>query len=619
MRPIPYFLFFIFWFLFSWFTPTTAYWRDSGEFVLSATYLDIAHPAGFPLYSQLANIFTHIPFGAIPWRVNLFSTFLASLSLALAYVLCNKIILKSFNAPIRLANICSLIPVLTLSFSSAFLRQAYQAEVYMLNLVTLEILLIVFLHWLYTKDKRFLHITAFLAGLFLGNHISIVLAYLLILPILLIYFRSIVPFLVRAILLFTLGASVYLYIPLRAQTTPPLNTGQVINFERFYNLITNQRDWKVRSTEAQGNIPTAIESNFFIFNENILQRISKDFKTLTKEIPLQEMILAFLGMCLLLYSSSVTGYTILAVGISNWIFFAGWHPDPWLVLILSIGICLASLIVALCMKLQYFAVKSKLPIALAFASLIFIILGSYRPSFAKELLAFKTDQSVREEGKSMLKNVASNAYFLTEPSLFLLHYMTDIEGYRDDIKIIYLLDLYYPELFNRKTFTDQNGNSFSPELLPLPHTPNLQNVSGFINFALKSSSVELEPVTLLSHQLKDILQLTKDGTLLIKAGQNINVNKDFFETSLKNLENLILAFYKAPRIIALDIASRIELRAMLLADLYYQIGMPLRSVQILKLLCNQPNKELCFAPVENNLNAYGELLYYKSNEINIGN
>jgi hypothetical protein len=57
--------------------PNFPLWRDTPEFVLVAFYQDIAHPAGFPFYGMLSNLFTMLPFGTITWRVNLFSMSLA--------------------------------------------------------------------------------------------------------------------------------------------------------------------------------------------------------------------------------------------------------------------------------------------------------------------------------------------------------------------------------------------------------------------------------------------------------------------------------------------------------------------------------------------------------------
>ena len=56
---------------------------DNGEFQLVAAVLGVAHPPGYPLHTLLGRLMTWIPFGSIPWRVNLLSALLAAATLAL--------------------------------------------------------------------------------------------------------------------------------------------------------------------------------------------------------------------------------------------------------------------------------------------------------------------------------------------------------------------------------------------------------------------------------------------------------------------------------------------------------------------------------------------------------
>src|SRR5262249_52822733 len=63
--------------------PTSVYWRDASEFVILGFFLDVAHPAGFPLFSQLSNLFALLPLGRIAWRVTSFCCLIAVLDLVL--------------------------------------------------------------------------------------------------------------------------------------------------------------------------------------------------------------------------------------------------------------------------------------------------------------------------------------------------------------------------------------------------------------------------------------------------------------------------------------------------------------------------------------------------------
>ncbi|RME61918.1 MAG: DUF2723 domain-containing protein, partial [Candidatus Dadabacteria bacterium] len=74
-------LFFLLFLLLQFFIPARLYFLDTPEYLFTAIYLDISHPPGNPLFSQLANIFTLLPFAPLIFRVELFVLFASVLSL----------------------------------------------------------------------------------------------------------------------------------------------------------------------------------------------------------------------------------------------------------------------------------------------------------------------------------------------------------------------------------------------------------------------------------------------------------------------------------------------------------------------------------------------------------
>src|SRR2546423_3669438 len=56
---------------------------DSGELMLAAHTLGVAHPPGFPLYVLLAHFFTWLPIGSVAARVNFASAVFAALAAAM--------------------------------------------------------------------------------------------------------------------------------------------------------------------------------------------------------------------------------------------------------------------------------------------------------------------------------------------------------------------------------------------------------------------------------------------------------------------------------------------------------------------------------------------------------
>ena len=51
---------------------------DSGELIVAADQLGVAHPPGYPLFTLLGKIASWLPVGSVAWRVNLLTALLAA-------------------------------------------------------------------------------------------------------------------------------------------------------------------------------------------------------------------------------------------------------------------------------------------------------------------------------------------------------------------------------------------------------------------------------------------------------------------------------------------------------------------------------------------------------------
>ena len=76
-------VFFIALVLYSWTVAPTVTLTDSGELIVVAHYLGVAHPPGFPLWVTLAHLASLVPFGSVAIRVNAASAFFAALASAM--------------------------------------------------------------------------------------------------------------------------------------------------------------------------------------------------------------------------------------------------------------------------------------------------------------------------------------------------------------------------------------------------------------------------------------------------------------------------------------------------------------------------------------------------------
>src|SRR5437867_12613500 len=67
-------------FLYSWTLAPTVTLVDSGELIIAARSLGVAHPPGFPLYLMLAHLASLVPIGSVAQRVNFASGLFAALA-----------------------------------------------------------------------------------------------------------------------------------------------------------------------------------------------------------------------------------------------------------------------------------------------------------------------------------------------------------------------------------------------------------------------------------------------------------------------------------------------------------------------------------------------------------
>lgn len=148
--------------------PTVAtIFDDSLEFQLVTYQLGIAHPTGYPLYTLLGWLFTHLPIGDVAYRVNLMSAVFGAVTVALVYLIGLKLAAQSLyswptrqetqpsrspdqehkkstrqdcqkNLPMKARHpwaevVAGTIGALALAISPIFWSQATVAEVYTLN------------------------------------------------------------------------------------------------------------------------------------------------------------------------------------------------------------------------------------------------------------------------------------------------------------------------------------------------------------------------------------------------------------------------------------------------------------------------------------------------------
>lgn len=216
---------------------------DSGDFATAVAVGGVPHPPGYPTYLAIAEIFKYLPAGDIAYRLNLLSAVSAAgtvlvIGLIIYSTLSNSFVDKSDDTSFDrlLAICCAAIASLALAFAAPFWAQAVIAEVYTLHTLFAAVLILVALRSAHSQSNRGIALVAFLLGLGLGNHLSL----LLLLPLLgaILWHRWTLRQLVAAVGALGLGLSVYLLIPLRAASMPAVNWGMATTWPDFWWLVS---------------------------------------------------------------------------------------------------------------------------------------------------------------------------------------------------------------------------------------------------------------------------------------------------------------------------------------------------------------------------------------------
>lgn len=199
---------------------------DSGELSLVCRTLGIAHPTGYPLYTLIGRLWVFlIPFGELAWKLNLLSSLFMALSASMLYRIIAELDIQreiAFSASLMYA------------FSPVIWQQAVVLEVYALTALLATILLWLTVSYRKSGEGRYLLLGAFLAGLGLGNHLSLLwLIPGLMMMALIKPGGSKLRILWRGFLFFIFGLSIYLFLPIRSNLAPLLNWGNPNNWERF--------------------------------------------------------------------------------------------------------------------------------------------------------------------------------------------------------------------------------------------------------------------------------------------------------------------------------------------------------------------------------------------------
>lgn len=295
---LPFFLFFGFCALYIHNLSRGVYGGDVGDLVTASFVRGVAHPPGYPLFTFLGNILSHIPNLASPaFGVGLISAVSAAAGVSLFYV-----IQMRFTKNVAISVLGSLI----LGFSFFYWFYSEIAEVFALCSFFSILLFLFALLFKQTKKQIYLYALVFTGAISLTNQQTIILVF----PSLFLLIASELYTVVKkrkSILLWMglfglLGMMPYLYIPYAASFHPVVNWDNVHDVSSFLRLFLRQDYGTLQAGifETPSFLQRIVSINIYLV-------------TLIAQVTIPVVVISLLGLWELLKKDKVVFWAI-AVG-----------------------------------------------------------------------------------------------------------------------------------------------------------------------------------------------------------------------------------------------------------------------------------------------------------------
>ena len=266
--------------VYSWTLAPTVTLTDSGELIVAAYGLGVAHPPGFPLWVMLAHVASLVPIGSVAVRINFSSAVFAALACAMLTLVVAELLVTAsgFAAPRRrnkagrkssiiesseargLLRFASAVGAgLLMAFSRTLWSYATITEVYALNALLVLLVFFLVVRWrrriiemrmdlsagVATPDA-WIYVAAFVFGLSMGvHHVTVALTLPAIAVV--VYRTAGLKFFASRRLLYaaliSIGALilVYSYLPWAASRSPAMNWGNPRSLQEIWWHITGRQ------------------------------------------------------------------------------------------------------------------------------------------------------------------------------------------------------------------------------------------------------------------------------------------------------------------------------------------------------------------------------------------
>ncbi len=433
---------FVFLLLYILMQTTSIYGGDSGELVSAAYTFGIAHPPGYPLYTFLSSVLSHvIPLGTVAWRMG----FLSSIPMAFSVFFVWKTVFLLTK---------KIIPSIVSSFTYGLLYPvwlyAIVPEVFGLYAFFSSAILYVYLRWFLDKEKKYLFLLVFLSGLALTHHQMILL---LLVPIALKLnklknVQTILKKQWKQILTwFSLGLSPLLYLPIVSlYSSSPYDWENASSLVGFIRLITRASFGTFKATYSAGLTIIDRFANLAAFGIYVW-----------KDITFIGIIFAIIG-CWYLYRTKRQIFQVYIFHLLLLIFFffyAGFplinsiyigtlerfYIVPYQMLAIAIGIGISGAIEFTGSFWKRHASEARLPVGTVYLLIILLALTISFKNVRKNyqpIRLLRTDTSMELYGNDIMASIPPNAIVTLgdDTSLNAFSYLYYVQKKRQDITFL---------------------------------------------------------------------------------------------------------------------------------------------------------------------------------------
>jgi tetratricopeptide (TPR) repeat protein len=422
-------------------------WNDAPEFADVAYTLGVAHPPGSPTYALLGKLATLVPLGGIAARVNLLSALCALGALALLAASVRRVHARTGGdgraggpppgggRPMPGGWAAGVLAATLLGIGPTFWSYATQAEVYAPFALTTALLLYLGVRWDETLDERLLLAGAFLFGLSGGIHGTAIF----FAPALLILVLMRMPkgrragTLARAAIFGLLGASVYLYLPVRAATEPAFNWGDPDGWSRFWAHVSDRKD------DAKHAETAALPWWPYV---RILAR------NLNAELTPAGWLPAAAGLAFLAVRAPRTAIFTLGLALGNALFFLRlWTiPDAYLPTFVLVAFWAG---IALARAGTWPGRAGRAAAAAAWVAVLGAV--ALQASSGSARAHARANAAPRSAAEANLLPLPPGAIAVVTANWFPMRFLQDVEGMRPDVTILLASDLSKPDHFTPVT------------------------------------------------------------------------------------------------------------------------------------------------------------------------